>query len=423
MCIWGQRVIIPTVYRDSLLGQLHEGHPGVCQMKALSHSYLWWPGLDKEIAKHVAECVACSSVRNTPGVAPLKLWPWPVQAWERIHIDYAQKEGVYFLVIIDSHSKWLEMFPTTSMTTSRTLELLRQVFAAYGLPKEVVSDNGPQFTAQDFQVFMTKNGVKHTKVAPYHPASNGAAERSVQILKKALDKQKMDGRQKGLPLKHGVANFLLKYRNTPHSVTEVSPAQLFFQREICTTLSLVKLCQAEYMVEQQQRQKEQHDKRHRMPLHTLLHNQPVQVRSNRMGKEKWMRDVVVAQKGSRHYLVRVRNTIRYVHIDHIVAVGHSQLGNSIPEDEQPLMPGKSTPKDEQPMWPDPRLPLAAGARTLPPPLVMPPSGTPLQHEIEGEHHMMGTHHLRSECLTNHQTRRWPFHLQCVVTQHDIEWLQ
>ena len=63
---------------------------------------------------------------------------------------------------------------------------LRSLFAAYGIPEELVSDNGPQFTSEEFSVFMKNNGIKHTTSAPYQPATNGAAERMVQILKQAL---------------------------------------------------------------------------------------------------------------------------------------------------------------------------------------------------------------------------------------------
>jgi len=60
------------------------------------------------------------------------------------------------------------------------------MFAAYRLPEQLVTDNGPQFTAEEFAVFLKRNGIKHIKVAPYHPSSNGAVERLVQTFKKAM---------------------------------------------------------------------------------------------------------------------------------------------------------------------------------------------------------------------------------------------
>ena len=69
-----------------------------------------------------------------------------------------------------------------STTASRTVEELRKLFAQHGLPEELVSNNGPQFIASEFEEFMRSNCVKHTKYAPFHPASNGQVERVVQIL-------------------------------------------------------------------------------------------------------------------------------------------------------------------------------------------------------------------------------------------------
>jgi transposase InsO family protein len=57
------------------------------------------------------------------------------------------------------------------------------IFGEHILPEELVSDIGPQFISSEFAQFMISNGIKHTLVAPYHPASNGAAERTVRLVK------------------------------------------------------------------------------------------------------------------------------------------------------------------------------------------------------------------------------------------------
>jgi len=93
------------------------------------------------------------------------------------------------------------------------------------LPEEVVSDNRPQFVSTEFAEFMNKNGIKHTLVPPYHPQSNGAAERSVKVVKEALVKQVLEG-NKGRSMKHRLADFLLRYRTTPHSTTGAASAEL-----------------------------------------------------------------------------------------------------------------------------------------------------------------------------------------------------
>ena len=71
-------------------------------------------------------------------------------------------------------------YPTSS---SAITEELRALFAKFGLPKSVVTDNGMGFVSQGFETFLKNNGIGHTTSAPYHPAFNGLAERAVQMKK------------------------------------------------------------------------------------------------------------------------------------------------------------------------------------------------------------------------------------------------
>ena len=100
-------------------------------------------------------------MRKVPLRAPLYQWRWPTRVWQRVHIDFAEKDGNRFLDLIDSHSKWIEVAHMTSTLAKSTIDQLRVWFAAYGLPEEVVSDIGPQFIASGFVDFLKQNGVKH----------------------------------------------------------------------------------------------------------------------------------------------------------------------------------------------------------------------------------------------------------------------
>ena len=93
------------------------------------------------------------------------------------------------------------------------IDVARETFAQFALPEQVVTDNGPQFESAEVTEFLRVNGVKHIRVAPYHPASNGTAERMVQTLKRSL--QASTGR--GVPVRKRLADFVLRYRSTPHS--------------------------------------------------------------------------------------------------------------------------------------------------------------------------------------------------------------
>ena len=240
---------------------------------------VWWPGIDQDIETTVKSCQDCTRVANTPATAPLHPWSWPKRPWQRVHIDFAEHQGQHFFVLIDAHSKWPEVIFTRSTTTEKTIDILRSLFASYGLPEEIVSDNGPQFTAEAFTDFLHRNGVKHTRTPPYHPATNGAAERIVQVLKKSLK------RNSQLTIQHQLSNLLLSYRSTPHTTTGVSPAELFLKRQLRIHLSLVKPDQEKAVFRKQEKQKEQHNHGTKI-LRSFMPGETVAVRQFR-GPDKW----------------------------------------------------------------------------------------------------------------------------------------
>ena len=84
-----------------------------------------------------------------------------------------------FLIVIDAYSKWLEVKPLTTATSAVMIEHLHSIIATHGLPKMFVTDNGTQFTSTEFESFMKNNGIQHVTSSPYHPSSNGLAERAV----------------------------------------------------------------------------------------------------------------------------------------------------------------------------------------------------------------------------------------------------
>ena len=122
-------------------------------------------------------------MRNMPQLAPLHPWDFPEEPWQQIHIDYeGPMEDRMFLVVVDAHSEWPEVTVMKSTSAERTIEELRSIFSRFGLPTQLVSDNGPQLVSEEFWSFMEANGIQHIKSALYHPATNGLAERFVQTM-------------------------------------------------------------------------------------------------------------------------------------------------------------------------------------------------------------------------------------------------
>ena len=231
-CImWGIRVIVPKRYQDIVLNEHHE-HQGIARMKATARSYVWWPGVDKSLEKLARDCKACKTTKSMPAVSPLHPWIWPARPWQRIHIDFAGPfKGRMFFILVDAHSKWPEVVEMKKTTSVMTIEVLRTLFASYGIPEQVVSDNGPQFTAEEFVDFMKGNRIKHIRSAPYHPSTNGLAERFVQIFKRAMQASEQSGRS----FNQHLADFLLSYRTTLHGTTNRTLSSLFINGEFRTS--------------------------------------------------------------------------------------------------------------------------------------------------------------------------------------------
>ena len=248
--LWGSRVVIPSAHREAILAELHEGHPRMVRMKALARSYVWWPGITGDIETAVHLCTECQMSQSTPAPAPLHPWEWPKRPWARLHLDYAGPVlGKMYLVLIDAHSKWIEAFCTPTATSAAVIEELRPLFAKFGIPETVVTDNGTCFVSAEFENFLASNGIRHITSAPYHPATNGLAERAVQIVKRGLKKS-----GEGSVL----AKFLFTYRLTPHTTTGVSPAEMLLGRRPRSRLDILRPLTAERVEEKQMSKHDAH---------------------------------------------------------------------------------------------------------------------------------------------------------------------
>ncbi|XP_026743672.1 uncharacterized protein K02A2.6-like [Trichoplusia ni] len=235
--MWGHRLVIPSTCRNKVIAELHESHMGIVKTKSLARSYVWWPGIDEALEAACCSCTVCAEVADAPPAHAPRAWPWPDRPWTRIHVDFlGPVAGLTYLVVVDAHSKWIEAIRMLSTTSQAVIKELREMWARFGLPKQLVSDNGPPFFSGEFQQFLNNNGIEHIFSAPYHPASNGAAENAVKICKKSIKKaikSKSD-------VHSTLCRFLLAYRNTPHYTTGESPAKMLLGRNLRMRLDCLK---------------------------------------------------------------------------------------------------------------------------------------------------------------------------------------
>uniref|UniRef100_A0A1X7V4Q1 Integrase catalytic domain-containing protein n=1 Tax=Amphimedon queenslandica TaxID=400682 RepID=A0A1X7V4Q1_AMPQE len=132
--------------------ELHKGHPGILPIKALAGSNIWWPGMDHQIERWARACSPCTQVKSDPALVALDPWVWPTKPWRRIHIDFAGPLlNKTYLVIVGAFSKWPQRYARWGVTsTTKIIDVLQHLFCKYGIPEQVVSDNGPQFRSEEF---------------------------------------------------------------------------------------------------------------------------------------------------------------------------------------------------------------------------------------------------------------------------------
>ncbi|XP_039306772.1 uncharacterized protein K02A2.6-like [Solenopsis invicta] len=307
--VFEHRVVIPLVLRKAMLDDLHAAHLGIVKMKGMARSFIYWPGIDPEIERTAKSCVECAKHAHAPPKFRQHHWDYPKGPWERIHIDYAGPvAGMMLLIVSDAFSKWLEVKATNSMTTAATIAILDNLFTAHGVPTTVVSDNGTQFTSSEFKSFLQTSGVKYHKLtAPYHPSTNGQAERSVQTVKAAL---RAMGTTRST-LQEDLNRFLRHYRIAPHSTTEQSPSQLFLGRTLRTRLDLVRPDDVFTKVTQKW------NSQFVPTFRSLKPTQVVYFLSGNPRMDKWIRGIITTRLGDLHYEIDYNGRRFKRHIDQI----------------------------------------------------------------------------------------------------------
>ena len=309
--LWGLRVVVPSGLRERILDVLHETHTGVVKMKAVARTRVWWPAIDRDIEATAKSCSSCAMIAKDPEKAPLHSWEYPTQPWQRLHVDYAGPFfGRMFLVYVDAHSKYAGVIPMKSTSWEKTIDCLLVLFAQFGLPKQLVSDNGPQFVSDEFQAFLKRYGVQHLRSAPYHPATNGEAERFVQTFKRGLKAIESDTRS----LFHKLQLFLLGYRSTAHSTTGRPPAELFFQRNIRAPIDLVVPSIHDHV--DKMLAGEQFTRDGRADLRSFQIGAEVFARWYQ-GPLKWRAGLIVRRSGPMGYEVQVGNELVQRHIEQL----------------------------------------------------------------------------------------------------------
>jgi transposase InsO family protein len=228
------KIIVPASLQKRVVDLAHEGHQGISKTKANIRTKVWFPGLDQAVEAAVRSCIprqANSTRMEREGLHMSELPPGP---WVNLSVDFCGPvpTGDYLLVITDEYSRYpiVEVVRTTSAES--TINVLDRVFAMFGFPRKIKTDNGPPFSGHAWREFLESCGVKHRKVTPLWPQANAQAESFNKPLMKAIRVAVVQGKD----WKKNLQEFLRMYRCTPHATTQFTPYRLMFGRDPRTKL-------------------------------------------------------------------------------------------------------------------------------------------------------------------------------------------
>lgn len=234
LVLHGTRIVIPQSLRKQVLHLAHEGHQGIVKVKSRLRTKVWWPKMDTDAERICKSCHGCQVVSGFCAPEPMQRVEPPTGPWQDVAIDVLGPlpSGESLLVVVDYYSRFFEVVIMHSTTSQKMIEALTPIFVHYGYPFSLKSDNASQFVSEEFEEFLSKNGIEHWKSPPLWPQANGEVERQNRTLLKALKIAQVEGKR----WKDELNKFLLAYRTTPHSTTGMTPASLMFGRELKTKL-------------------------------------------------------------------------------------------------------------------------------------------------------------------------------------------
>ena len=258
--MFDMRLVIPQTLQLFILNKIHDGHLGITKCKERAYNSVWWPTVTAQVEAMCRKCIPCILNQDNK-IEPLMALSPPEEIWERVGTDLFHHNKKDYMVIVDYGSKWLDFKQLKNTTSLDVIKALCEVFATHGIPKVVVSDNGPQYASSEFAQFAKEWGFTHVTSSPRYPRANGEAERAVKTAKSILTKN--DNPFLGL----------MAYRSAPiHN--GLSPSQLLMSRRLRTTLPTVPKMLAPEVpdrqvvkrkeVEYKQKYTQSHDSRHRV---------------------------------------------------------------------------------------------------------------------------------------------------------------
>ena len=234
------RMVVPAVSRSHILQELHEGkvsgHLGTAKALGKLKERFYWPGHYNDTCEWCLNCAVCAT-RKTPAPKPRAAlvpvsvgFPLDLVAVDILGPLPERKSGnLYILVVGDYFTKWIEAYPIPNQeATTVGTKLVDNFFCRFSLPKQLHSDQGPQFESAIIATVCQFLQIDKTRTTPYHPQSDGLIERFnrtlLQMLATCVDKHPFEWEEY-------VKEVCMAYNTSTQATTGYSPFFLMFGRK------------------------------------------------------------------------------------------------------------------------------------------------------------------------------------------------
>lgn len=229
----GNKIVLPQSLQKQAIDLAHSGHQGRTKTIALLREKTWFPQMSKAVENAVKNCLPCQIATPTTTREPVQMSQLPNRIWSELSADFAHlPNGEQLLIIIDEYSRYPVIDILKSTSAFNLIPKLDKIFSEFGIPDQLKTDNGPPFNGSDFSKYMRHMGIHHRKITPLWPRANGETERFVRTVKKSIKAALSEDKN----WKQEMYKFLLSYRATPHSSTNLPPAKILFGRNLKTKL-------------------------------------------------------------------------------------------------------------------------------------------------------------------------------------------